>query len=194
MHSGPASCTHLNLINYYVCTLSFPTRVTDHSWQKHFITSPTPNVIMFASFYPWCVLPTTRNGRFSLRGQRRRSTKFESNHVGYFCDIKLYAFSSRRIRLTQLHEIFLKLANTQRRCIRYFCTYQRRLFLRVNYCVTLVKASHPSRVLHTNPYRDILLTTVTMLQFSRAVCSFGPCLSFSGPACLIFRSLPHLVC
>ena len=98
--------------------------------------SPTPNVIMFASVYPRCVLPTTRDERFSLRGQRHRSRKFECNNVDYFCDIKLYAFSSRRIRLTSLHEMFLKLANTQRRCMKYFCTHQRRLFLTVRYCLT----------------------------------------------------------
>ena len=37
-------------INYYVCTLSFPTRVFEHSWQTHLITSPTPNIIMFDPF------------------------------------------------------------------------------------------------------------------------------------------------
>ena len=91
---------------------------------------------MFAFCYPRCVLPTTRSGRFSLCGQRRRSMKFESNNVDYFCDIKLYAFPSRRIRRTSLHQIFLKLANTQSRCMRYFCTHQRRLFLRVRYCLS----------------------------------------------------------
>ena len=62
--------------------------------------------------------------------------EFEFYNVDYFCDIKLYAFSLRRIRLTSLHEMFLKLANTQSRCMRYFYTHQRRLFLRVRYCLT----------------------------------------------------------
>ena len=78
-----------SIANYYVCTLSFPTRVIDHSWQTHFTTSPTPNVIMFASFYPRCVLPTTRNGRFSLRGKRRRSMEFEFSNVDYFCEYQI---------------------------------------------------------------------------------------------------------
>ena len=101
-----------------------------------FHTSPTPSVIMFAFFYSRCVLPTNRNGRFSLRGKRRRSVKSESSHVDYFCDINLYAFSSSRINLTSLHEMVLKLANTQRRCMKYFDTHQRRIFLRVRYCLT----------------------------------------------------------
>ena len=48
---------------------------------------------------------------------------------------------------------------------------------------SLFKTSHPSRVLHTHPYRYILLT---MLRFTHAVCCLG--------LCLIFRSLLHLIC